>query len=159
MRPEAVPRISREVPEKEELREMTLPSTVMPWPADAEPVLRSVEQENLLRVSSQRTFCVEASQSVRPAPSKEETQREAPEAEPSQTRVPEDVRESWAWRMRPEAVPMISSAVPEKEVERLTTSPLTVIPCPATTLPPPSVPQVRRPLTVSSAVQLEKELK
>ena len=64
----------------------------------------SVPHENLLLVSSQITFWVEASQSVRPAPSKEETQREAPEAEPSQTRVPEEVRESWAWRIRPEAV-------------------------------------------------------
>ena len=57
-------------------------------------MLRSVAQENLLLVSSQMTLLVEASQSVRPAPSKEETQREAPEAEPSQTRVPETGCES-----------------------------------------------------------------
>ena len=82
-----------------------------------DPVLRSVAQENLLSASSQMTLEVDASQSVRPAPSKEETQREAPEAEVSQTRVPEEVRESWAWRIRPEAVPIISREVPERSGE------------------------------------------
>jgi hypothetical protein len=48
----------------------------------------------------------------------EEAQRDAPDAAPSQTREPEEARVSWARTMRPEAVPIISRAVPEKELLR-----------------------------------------
>src|SRR3990167_9730703 len=52
-------------------------------------------------------------------------------AAPSTMRPAEEVRRSWAWRTRPEAVPMISRLVPEKESERRKTVLLKVRPCPA----------------------------
>src|SRR3989344_7795174 len=51
---------------------------------------------------------------------------------------------------------MISRAVPEKEEERVTVELVRVSPCPKEYAVPPSLPQVRIPLEVSSAVQSAK---
>jgi len=63
---------------------------------------------------------------------------------PSTMRVPLDLRRSWAWTTLPEAVPMISREVPEKEEESEKTEEERVRPWPAEP-PVESVDQLRTP--------------
>src|SRR3989338_7540128 len=110
----------------------------------------SVPQLNLLVVASQARVCVAASQSVRPAPSREvATYNVAPEAAPSPTREP-DERRGLPQTREPDTV-WNSSKEPVTVVFRENAVPVSARFCPAVYVVSLSVPQLNLLVVASQA--------